>query len=839
MSPNLSRAGLLMALALVPAACDNPIEVTTGSMHVLVTTTGGDLDRDGYRLVVDSGGGTTLSVNGNLSLADLAAGPHIVELRDVAANCTVSGQNPQTITVVPRTATDVALAVACVRTGVTVTMGTSGLDQDADGYQLLVDSGPAMPIGINNSATVTYLTPGGHTLALSGLAANCVPDTANPSNLTIALGQVVLAKLVVHCFAVTGVLEVDATTSGIDRDADGYAVVVDSGAPRPIAPTGTLSSVPLSGGSHAIDLTGVAANCTVAGGSQRVATVTTGGLTRDTVRISFAATCTAATGVVAVLTPTTGLDTDSNGYTVTMDNAPPAQMSAGGQLFIPGVSGGNHSITLGGVAANCAVGGGNARIVPVATGGTTRDTVVVTFDVGCVAATGSIAVVATTTGADIDADGYRVWVDGDSARFMPANGTVVFTGRSAGSHLVSVAGLAPNCTLSGASVQTVSVTTGGLVRDTANAPYAINCVAVSGSLAFNMTTTGSDPDPDGYSVLVNGFFYTGYTHIDANGSATVAHLPAGPYLLAFVDVASNCDTVSPVPSTASVAIGAVTNVTLSVSCRLASELAFVADSDIYRGKENGQSSIALTSAGQAVHPAWSPDGSALAFSSTRDGQPEIYRMNADGSGVRRLTVHPAIDEQPAWSPDGARLAFSSRRDGNAEIYAMNADGTSIVRLTSNVGDDTEPAWSPDGLRIAFISTRGGTANLWIMNADGTNVARLSQSFSTESHPVWSPDGTLLVVSRVTGCFWSGCNANLVVMNADGSGPRTLVVGGVIGNPAWSPDGHWIAYDDTSCDYYYYYSGYGCYANVKLVTVDGQRVAYLKSPLSASQPTWRP
>ncbi len=137
----------------------------------------------------------------------------------------------------------------------------------------------------------------------------------------------------------------------------------------------------------------------------------------------------------------------------------------------------------------------------------------------------------------------------------------------------------------------------------------------------------------------------------------------------------------------------------------------------------------------AAHPSWSPDSARIVFDSRRDGDFEVYVMNADGSSVEQLTDHDRIDWWPAWSPDGERIAFTSDRDGHGgEIYVMNADGSGVVQLTDTDYDDSNPAWSPDGGRIAFRSNRDGDWGIYVMNADGSGVVRLAEGHS----PAWSP-----------------------------------------------------------------------------------------------------
>jgi Tol biopolymer transport system component len=143
-------------------------------------------------------------------------------------------------------------------------------------------------------------------------------------------------------------------------------------------------------------------------------------------------------------------------------------------------------------------------------------------------------------------------------------------------------------------------------------------------------------------------------------------------------------------------------------------------------------------------PAWSPNSGTIAFVSRRDGNFEIYRMKADGTRQIRLTKardtcpSPASglcgDRYPAWSPDGRKIAFTSSRDGNDEIYVMNADGTRQTRLTRNAGSDFKPKWSWDGRKIFFTSTRRGNLDVYAMNADGTRQVNLSRNVRDDFDP---------------------------------------------------------------------------------------------------------
>jgi len=145
----------------------------------------------------------------------------------------------------------------------------------------------------------------------------------------------------------------------------------------------------------------------------------------------------------------------------------------------------------------------------------------------------------------------------------------------------------------------------------------------------------------------------------------------------------------------------------------------------------------------ATEPAFSPDGSRIAFTSTRDGQPEVYVMDADGTNVARLTNSPGLDGDPSFSPDGQAVVFHSQRTGHRQIYLQPITSSVAVPLTQEPADNSQPSMSPDGELIAFVSNRDGTNHIWLMAKDGTNQHPFTRgSQAKESAPHFLRDGTL-------------------------------------------------------------------------------------------------
>ncbi len=303
--------------------------------------------------------------------------------------------------------------------------------------------------------------------------------------------------------------------------------------------------------------------------------------------------------------------------------------------------------------------------------------------------------------------------------------------------------------------------------------------------------------------------------------------------------ANNADSFGPVRSTDGTKIAFNSSRALDGSDAANSNVTF----NIWVMNADGSGAIPVTkltaSGAYSFVSAWSPDDSKIAFSSSRaldgsdlnGGTENIWVVNPDGSGATPLTKLIASSFAPAWSPDGSKIAFNSGRalDGsnalnandNPNIWVMNADGSGATPVTKLTVIGTNPifmAWSPNGSKIAFSSSRAldgsdalngpnDTENIWVVNPDGsgaTPITKFTASGADSFAPVWSPGGSKIAFGTTRALDGSDAananrTSNIWVMNADGSGATSLtkltavqplnIVPGI-----WLPDGSKIVFD---------------------------------------------
>lgn len=199
-------------------------------------------------------------------------------------------------------------------------------------------------------------------------------------------------------------------------------------------------------------------------------------------------------------------------------------------------------------------------------------------------------------------------------------------------------------------------------------------------------------------------------------------------------------------------------------------------SEIYVMSRDGSHLRPLTrtpSGRSSWHATWAPDGKRVAFVSNRDGSPDIYAMELDGTGLERLTVTSGdgrYARNPDWSPDGRRIAFDTKRDGHGEIYILDLASRKAHAVGTTPPDRASwtPAWSPDGGEVAFASNRDGADELYVMNSDGSNIRRIN--VRATGRPRWSPDGKTLIFQR----FVTPDREEVWTAGVDGSEVRRFV-----------------------------------------------------------------
>jgi hypothetical protein len=446
----------------------------------------------------------------------------------------------------------------------------------------------------------------------------------------------------------------------------------------------------------------------------------------------------AGTGTLVVTAATTGQDLDPDGYGVTVDGGAVVAVPSDGQVVVGDLPAGDHSVQLSGLAPNCAISGDNPRTSTVTPGGRTR----IAFDIECGAATGEVEVTVTTSGAALDPDGYQLQVDGAGAWTIGVQGAVSLTDLATGEHSVELVGLAPNCQVQGENPRRVttapepaatlsfeilclSPARDGILfhsdRNSVLPRYHLFRMRPDGAEVVDLTPTSDgqegDWSPDGQRIA-----FTSYR--DGNGEIYVMNSDGTGLTRLTHEAADDNDPI------------------WSPDGR---RIAFVSTrgggSNLYLMNTDGTSVASLTRDAGGFQPSWSPDGTRIAFARVvRVCRwfdvciADIFVIPAAGGSATNLTRNAeGTAYEPAWSPDGSRIAYSQDR----QIWTIGADGAGKVQLTGGSGfvQDLAPVWSPDGGKLLVRRSLQDT-EVFVINADGSGATNLSNHPANEEATSW-------------------------------------------------------------------------------------------------------
>ena len=180
-------------------------------------------------------------------------------------------------------------------------------------------------------------------------------------------------------------------------------------------------------------------------------------------------------------------------------------------------------------------------------------------------------------------------------------------------------------------------------------------------------------------------------------------------------------------------------------------------------------------------PAFSPDGTRLAFMTNRDGNMEIYSVNRDGSNLRRVTSHPGNDSTPTWSPAGNQIAFTSDRSGSPQIYIVDADGMGQPRRITNESWADRATWSPAPYNeIAYAGRNGPGFDIKIFSLEQGQIRTVTDSTGSNESPSWAPNGRHLAFASTRAG-----RTQIFTIARDGNDLRQVTKAGNNVQPSWS------------------------------------------------------
>jgi hypothetical protein len=414
---------------------------------------------------------------------------------------------------------------------------------------------------------------------------------------------------------------------------------------------------------------------------------------------------------------------------------------------------------------------------------------------------GTIVVSIQTSGGDPDIDGYDFLVDsGPRHRLGVGVGVIgldetwrvetTVTGVSPGTHVVTLQAVADNCTVNDTDSRSITLTAGQAVK----VAYSVVCFATG----VEVTTHTTGPDvPFVYDLVVD----QSSIPITPNRTQIVSRLAPGAHVVALRMRTENCSVVGG-DQTIAVPARTVTPVRFEIICvpvvRL-EKIAYVADTIVNGKAERWIALIKPDGSGArklvvGESPAWSPNGTGLAFSTAScNGFDDYYGYACVGGIVmidpETLNMHDlgagaTSGVKPAWSPTGDVIAFTRCCEyaDVKRLYLTRVDGSSTEHLDiADVFNVRDPAWSPDGQRIAFSCSIRSSSELCVINKDGSGLVQLTNDAASEGDPAWSPDGSRIAFSR----YLPGSPPEIVLI-APGGGDVTRVTEGF--EPAWSRDG---------------------------------------------------